>query len=68
MAKNDKGQEQNDQHINANGRARLLSVGKFLPKEWEWVRVIRTRSDADTVWLQIKRIKLLVGQNLEQEG
>ena len=61
MAKNAEGQETNDQRINTNGRARLLSVGKFLPKEWEMVRVTRTRTAPGTVWLRVDQITLRVG-------
>lgn len=56
--KNDKNQETNDQHINTNGRSRLMSIGKVLPKDWSWVRVTRTRSDDNTVWLKIERMEL----------
>jgi len=59
MSKNSKGQETNDVHINSNGRARLLSVGKVIPAEWGWVRVVRTRHDDTTVWLQITKLELL---------
>lgn len=59
--KNDAGQETNDLRINSNGRARLLSVGKFLPKDWQWVRVTRTRSGDGTVWLRVDKIKMLIG-------
>jgi len=58
MAKNDKGQEANDQKINSNARRRMLSVGKVIPNDWGWVRVTRTRSDENTVWLQIKRLRI----------
>lgn len=61
MAKNDKGQESNHQRINSNAGRRLLSVGKFIPKDFDWVRVTRTRFDDDTVWLQIKRVRLVEG-------
>lgn len=59
--KNEKNQEVNDQRVNQNGRARLLSVGKFLPKDWGWVRVTRTRAEGETVWLKVERIKISVG-------
>lgn len=62
MPKNDKGQEVNDCKINTFQRRRLLSVGKFLPREWNYVRVIRTRYDEDTVWLQVKRLTVVEGE------
>ena len=61
MAKNDKGQLTFDQHVNSNGRARMLAVGKILPSDFGWVRVTRTRHDEDTVWIQIKRLSLVEG-------
>lgn len=64
MPKNEKGQVTNDLHINSNGRSRLLSIGKFLPKGWGWVRVTKTKSTDDTVWLQIKRLNLVEGTAL----
>lgn len=62
MAKNNKNQEVFDQHINVNGRARLLSVGKLIPSSWGWVRVTRTRQADGEVWLHIQEIKMVVGQ------
>lgn len=59
MAKNDKHQETVDLRINTNGRRRQLSVGKILPEDYDWVRVTRTRSTEDTVWLKIRRLKLI---------
>jgi len=58
MPKNKEGLEVNDQHINQNGRARLLSVGKVIPVDWGWVRVTRTRFDDRTVWLRVEKLEL----------
>lgn len=61
MGKNNKGQQVKDLRINTNNRRRQLSVGALIPSEWDWVRVTRTRSDLDTVWLQVKRLTMVEG-------
>lgn len=58
MAKNNKGQEVNDQRVNHSGRGRNLSMGRLLPPDWEWVRVTRTRYDDNNVWLHIRRLEI----------
>lgn len=65
--KNDKGQEVNDQHINVSGRSRQLSVGKFIPKDWGWVRVTRTRSDDNNVWIHVRRLVMVENTAMELE-
>ena len=52
--KNKKGQIVLDQTVNRSGRSRQISVGKLLPADWEWVRVVRTRFNDKTVWLRIE--------------
>lgn len=59
MAKNSKGQETNDQHINVHGRSRQLTVGKFIPEDWGWVRVTRTQSKVGEVTLHIRRLEMV---------
>lgn len=61
MPKNERGEEVNDQKVNTNGRSRLLSVGKFVPREWEWVRVTRTRRTPGAIWLRVERLEVNVG-------
>lgn len=56
--KNSRGQETNDQSINTSGRARLLAIGKFLPKDWGRVRVTRTRVDDHNVYLHIRELEV----------
>lgn len=65
--KNNKGQEVNDQHINVSGRSRQLSVGKFLPRDWGWVRVTRTRSDDNNVWIHVERLVMIESKQMELE-
>lgn len=60
--KNDKGQETNDQSINRTGRARLLSVGKFVPKDWGRVRVTRTKQDEHNVWIHIRELTVRLAE------
>ena len=56
MAKNKNGQETNDQTISRNNRRAQLSVGKFIPKDWERVRVTRTKTEDNIVVLRIRRL------------
>ena len=59
MAKNNKGQEVVDLRINTNARRRQLSVGKVLPKDWDWVRITRTRSEEGTIWLRVTKLTIV---------
>lgn len=54
--KDRKGREVNDQRVNHSGRGRLLAIGKFLPEGFDWVRVTRTRSNENEVWLHIRKL------------
>ena len=58
MAKNEKNQETNDQRVHHSGRGRLLAVGKLLPADFDWVRVTRTRTSGNEVWLHIRKLEL----------
>lgn len=58
MPKNERGRETNDQRINSKGRGRLLSVTKYLPSDFEWVRVTKTKAEDNSVWLRIDKLEL----------
>jgi len=59
MGKNSKGQETNDQHIHGSGRSRLLSIGKYVPSEWGWVRVTQTHKEGNKIWVSIEALELV---------
>jgi len=59
MPKNSKGQEVNDQHIIRNGRRTMLSVGKYLPTDWGWVRVTKTHKEGNKIWLTVEALELV---------
>ena len=59
MPKNSKHQETNDQHIHGSGRSRLLSIGKYCPPEWGWVRVTQTHKEGNKKWLTIEALELV---------
>ena len=59
MAKNSKHQETNDQKIHGSGRSRLLSIGKYCPPEWGWVRVTQTHKEGNKIWLTIEALELV---------
>ena len=59
MPKNSKHQETNDQHIHGSGRSRLLSIGKYWPPEWGWVRVTQTHKEGNKIWVSIEALELV---------
>ena len=58
MERNNKGQVLQDQKVNKIGRGRVIAVTKFVPDDFEWVRVTRTRFDDHNVWLHIRKLDL----------
>lgn len=58
MAKNEHGQEVNDQRVNKSGRGKSLAISKFLPPDFDWVRVTRTQFDGQNVYLHIRKLEL----------
>ena len=59
MPRNNKGQETNDLHIHGSGRSRLLSIGKYVPSEWGWVRVTKTKVEGNKIWLTVEALELV---------
>ncbi len=59
MAVNDKTEPvHQDQRILTSGRGRALSVGKILPKDWDWVRVTVTEETKNTRTLVIRKLEI----------
>jgi len=56
MAKNQKGQETVDQRVNRSGRGRLISVGRLLPADFDMVRITRTKTATNEVWLHVRKL------------
>lgn len=56
--KDSTGREVQDQKIQAQGRGRLLAVGRVIPPDWDYVRVTKTKADDNTVWLRIRHLEV----------
>jgi len=48
-----------DRKVQRTSTTRILSMGKVLPKDWEYVRLIPEYMDASTIMLRIEKLALV---------
>lgn len=47
-----------DRRVRIQGGSRVLSLGKFIPEDWSWVRVMKLEETPKSVILHFERLEL----------